>query len=767
MPRSNLQNFLTGRVAYYQRLAETPKGAEILRQIAALDVNKEADLKRAAKIISFEPRAAARFVVDTHYAKLPKALSEGSLPPGKQKLRVLATVHLPKLVGWRSVAECADTHKIHRNTIESILQRARCAHEMLLACDHRFYISPRGEQLVQMALAREKQLERMIQMQDLARRYGVQSNHVAAFYSQRGITLIHDLKGNARLTAAQVELFLRAQNLLYERRQHRDRSLDGEQCRSVNKVAYEKIALWHEPGTRRFKRRYELELQRIKVHAKRAGMLRRTPYGPYVSQEYAQEYLGTIRNTDAARLLGVSQRTVSHWCAKDSDLRDSLTGRDRPIAAYGPLVASARERFVVERPLSERPELPSLLLAYPLYLDALRIGAQYNCYIRLLPLAEETKELLQQRRHQLPRALFEEAEQVLSSTRVVSLPKTALAEIVRRCTQQGIPASTVKILLDLGKPEEDDGTQSLTVAAATFKLLHNLACMHHRHFLQTPCFPAAVAKRLLREWCPLRKLNLDDALRLLKTDECDRSSIKNETDLIRGDTALKIFKLLKQDDRALERALPRSARALREGLRENASSLKLSASSLIAALPISPKSRALLTARQGTIAFNDACILSRLFSGDSREFLNSLERSTPCCNAAELLPLIEKVASVHTAHPAETYATLLSHLSLPRAPRGFNALTAAAQSLRAPPVFPIEAVLYLNMRLNFETKTHPYTEALRTVPKEGDILIHRDMSDFGPIREIAEGRIIVDFVIQQKQITLAVPRYWSLSMRRP
>lgn len=306
--------------------------------------------------------------------------------------------YLPRVLGWKTVADFADELGVHRNTVESVVTQAGEQHALRYCQDQKIYISPTAEQFVRERREALKGIESHELLTDFAKRMRVGLNRVTAFFSARKINLNNDIRGWARVSPENKKIFLTWREGVLERRRHNDRVIDGVVHRSIVRLAEEKADLLAQPGTARHRKIMQREMGSFRDAARLRGFGKKTENGTYIPEDKVPSIFSYLSIGQAAQVCGVSTRTIATWAKQYPDIViTGQTARRRWGVSLERVVPLAYKKYSEVKPLSEREHVPSLVMCFGIDRKANSIGTTIKQLLAALPISAKSEQSLRTR----------------------------------------------------------------------------------------------------------------------------------------------------------------------------------------------------------------------------------------------------------------------------------------------------------------------------------------------------------------------------------
>lgn len=764
MPRApHLASRLRSEPAWVEQLLSLPEPSRILQTIS----------ERAKVEAGITPRELGNLlhVRDEFIRKharderlFPGATSASNIPEESAK-RILIG-YLPRVLKWRSVADFAQELGVHRNTVESIICQANREGALRISLDQKLYISPAGERFV---LERKRfldELESREPLADFARRLRVKLNHLTAFFSSRGVSLDPDIRGRARLTPEQKEMFIAWRDKVIERRKHESMVIDGTPHRSIVRLAEEKAELFAPRGTSRYNKIKEREIGSFRHSGRLGGFRQKTDRGTYIPEEQAIVLFSSVTLTEASRLVAVPLSTLRRWTRHNpSLLAPPVPGRRTRGISIPALIDHARNAFDSEPPLADLEKVPTIIASSAIGRVAKLMGTSFSRVARLLPVAESDQALLQRRVGVIPRTLSQEVTSLLRDEPLEvdlrELTPSAMSAI--RSNAHRIGLSSEELLALAISPERAQGYANVPVEipAPLYLNLIRLGSVSPSSFEAQAVVPARHLAEIIGEWSKREKIPLRTVLAIARVEEADQARLMKGDGFVSGATTLRLLRFSRMSGAEFQKKTSVAEGRFRSVIKGKARELGVRWQDLTNALPIDGRGVKSLLSKEGTLSVSCVDTLKGTLATSGVDFLLTLEPQSLLYSATALRALVDEVSAARKVAPERLYSFLVQFFSPSvRMPQAYPDLLKDAACRKAPAIFPVNVGLFLTMIRSPRVRVHSYGASTFT-PDPGDIMVNQSLRDFGPIVSIHDhegGRTALVALIGRKA---------SLSFRVP
>jgi hypothetical protein len=394
MPRSNQEAHLDKQNKMRDEMLKLPQARAAAQDLLnELRANGAAiSVKRLRQITKFSP------VVVKPDGKR-KTISSGSINLSDEKALSLLKRNLPKVLNWKPVAELAKELGVHRNNVEQLVKSRGKQEMLMLAADHKLYISPKGAKLVKTEVQERRKVDQFTLLADAAKALEIAPNLAQSFFLNRNIPLGKDIHGRVRLSPEQIEDLSRWRYITKNWREGRSIEVDGAIYTPISKLAEDKAALLEVPGTKRHRVRVLREKYALYAHRKENTLPYHDKLCQYVPSEIGIANTRRLSIADASKLIGVSTSTIKKWRSDNP----KLCG---PVQYFGkragvdiePFLVFARDKFLNETHLVKRGQAPVAILALPLQAAALEIGVSYRDVVNHMAISSDTTKALMSKR---------------------------------------------------------------------------------------------------------------------------------------------------------------------------------------------------------------------------------------------------------------------------------------------------------------------------------------------------------------------------------
>jgi transposase len=394
MPRSNQEAHLDKQSKMRDEMLKLPQARAAAQDLLSeLRANGNAiSVKKLWQIIKFSP------AVERPDGKR-KTISSGSIGLTEEKALSLLKRNLPKVLKWKPVAELANELGVHRNTVEQMVKSGGKQEMLMLAADHKLYISPKGAKLVKKEVQERRKVDQFTLLTDVAKDLAIAPNLAQSFFLSRNIPLEKDIHGRVRLSPEQIEDLSRWRYITKSWREGRPIELDGATYTPISKLAEDKAALLEVPGTKRHRVRVLREKYALCSHRKENTLPYHDKLSQYVPSKIGIANARRLSIADASKLIGVGTSTIKKWRSDNPELRGPVHyfGR-RAGVNIEPFLVFARDKFLNETHLVKRGHAPAAILALPLQAAALEIGLSYRDVVNRLDISSDTAKALMSKR---------------------------------------------------------------------------------------------------------------------------------------------------------------------------------------------------------------------------------------------------------------------------------------------------------------------------------------------------------------------------------
>lgn len=759
MPRaSHLNSRLRAEPQWVEQLLQLPAPSLILSTISErVQSNSGITARELGELLHVRDDVLRKQI---HTRRLQHTPDSTTKIPQDSALRAVKG-YLPRILGWKSVADFAEELGIHRNTVQSIIQLAGKKEALRYSLDQRLYISPGGEEFVRERKQFLDSLESREKLSDFAKRMRIKLNHLTAFFSARGIPLDADIRGLARLTNEQKEQFLSWRDEVLERRKHRDMVIDGQTYKSIVRMAEEKADLFAPRGTTRYRKLKEREIGSFRHSSRKGGFGAKTDRGTYIPEDKAVLLFSSLTITEAARLLGVSVPSIKNWALHHPEIvTPHVPGKRTRGISLPPLLNLAHAKFDSELHLSSRETVPTIIASSAVHHIAKQMGSSLSRVLRLLPIDKGAHAALEARVGSIPRSL---SQQVTSLLRDVPLavdtrPLTSdiLASFTANAGRIDIPPQQLLALALSPALAERCSALPLEIPAPLYLNLIRLGSANASNFDKHPIVPAAHLSAILIDWSKREGISLKTALSLARVEDSERARITTRDGFVSGATARRLLSFSRMSAEEYHKATSISEHRFRSVIKERAANLGVSWRDLVVALPIDGRSTKSLLQKEGAISGEGIDTLKQLLAVQGDEFLSSLQLQSPLFSVSSLQKMMERVASARNVTPERIYSFVRSFFSnISQTPTTYLELLRRAQDPKAPAIFPVKVGVLLNMISSRTTRVHTHGVSTFT-PDVGDIFMHPGMKDFGPIVAIenTEGGRTARVALVERKTTL-------------
>jgi hypothetical protein len=403
MPRSDQQKHFKQTSGIRDRLLKSPAA-----KTAATEVLKELTINQGC-ISHRRLRSILQLHDNAIRGRGYKPLSTGASIMKPESALALLKKNLPKILKWKPVSDVAQKLDVHRNIVESIVKVHGKPDMILLATDHKMYLSVPGQKLVEQIVKERKPREKLELLTDVADNLGIAPNLAQGFFLNRKIQLGKDLHGRVRLSPDQIQDLTRWRIVTRHWREGRDLELDGVRHVSIARLAKQRADLLEVPGSRAHRIRVLRERYAVQSLHSGRGDLRADKLSQYVPEGVALAAQQRLPLVDAARVSGVSVTTVKHWRNKNPKIRGAteLFGKKAGVT-LDTFLSFTREKYLNETKLVKKNCVPAAIIALPLQAAALKVGVEYKELINRLcsDYTDETKRALNKKSGMIPRDDF-------------------------------------------------------------------------------------------------------------------------------------------------------------------------------------------------------------------------------------------------------------------------------------------------------------------------------------------------------------------------
>jgi hypothetical protein len=406
MPRSNQEAHLDKQSKMREGMLKLPQAKAAAQDLLnELRANGNAiSVRKLRQIIKFSP-----VVVKPNGKR--KTISSSSIRLTEEKALSLLKRNLPKVLKWKPVAELAKELGVHRNNVEQLVKSKGKQEMLMLAADHKLYISPKGAKLVKEEVRERKKVESFTLLTDVAKDLEIAPNLAQSFFLTRKIPLGKDIHGRVRLSPEQIEDLSRWRYITKNWREGRPIKVDGTTYLSISRLAEEKAALLEVPGTKRHRICVLREKYALQAHRKESALPYHDKLSQYVSEEIGNANVQRLSIADASKLIGVSTSTIKKWRSDNP----KLCG---PVQYFGkragvdiePFLVFARDKFLNETHLVKRGKAAAAILALPLQAAALEIGIPYKDLVSRLGTSPDTEKALMSKRGMIESVEFKKLD---------------------------------------------------------------------------------------------------------------------------------------------------------------------------------------------------------------------------------------------------------------------------------------------------------------------------------------------------------------------
>jgi DNA-binding transcriptional regulator YhcF (GntR family) len=678
----------------------------------------------------------------------------------------IVTGYLPRILKWKSVADFAEELGIHRNTVESLIRQASQKEALRISLDQKLYISPAGERFVREKKQLLDSLESREPLADFARRLRLKLNHLTAFFSSRGIALDADIRGRARLTQEQKEMFITWRDSVLERRKHDTMIIDGKPHISIVRLAEEKAAIFAPQGTSRYHKIKEREMGSFRHSGKQGGFRKKTDRGTYLPEEQAMLLFSSVTLAEASRLVGVPISVVKRWARHNTSLvAPAVPGRRARGLSIPALIDHARHSYDTEPLLAPREEVPAIIASSEIGHLAKRLGTSFSRVLRVLPVGEADQALLQRRVGMIPRALCQDVVSLLRDEpiEVDVRPLTPSAMAAARANASRIGISTEELLALALSPERahECATLPREIPAPLYLNLIRLGSVSASSFDMYPIAPARHLAEIMDKWSTREKIPLKTALGLARVDEGEHAKILKRDGFVSGAAAVRLLKFSRMSAEEFQKKTSVSERQFRSVIKKRALELGVRWKDLTHALPIDGRSEKSLLSKEGILSV--ACVdsLKGVLATSGVDFLRALEPESALYSATSLRASVEEVAAARRVAPERLYSFMAQFFAPSvKMPHSYPELVKEATLKRAPTIFPVKVGLFLAMIRSPRVRVHSYGVSTFT-PDPGDIMVNQSLKDFGTILSIhnTEGgrTALVALIGRKSSLSFRVP----------
>ncbi len=643
--------------------------------------------------------------------------------------------YLPRVLGWKTVADFAAELGVHRNTVESVVTQAGRKRALRYCLDQKIYISPSAEQFVREQREALKGLESHELLTDFAKRMRVGLNRVTAFFSARKITLDSDIRGRVRVSPENKELFLTWREGVLERRRHNDRVIDGVVHRSIVRLAEEKADLLAQPGTARHRKIMQREMGSFRYAARLRGFGKKTESGTYIPEDKVPSIFPYVSIRHAAQVCGVSPRTIATWAKQYPDIViPELTARRRWGVSLERVVPLACQKYSALKLLSDRGHVPTIVSAFAIDRTASSLGTRFERVLEMLPLDSTAQKYLRKRVGMLPRDVSNRVTGILNGGTKQELDCEVTSQVMeafgRNATRLEIPAHVLSSLALSASAASALQVGSRLPRDSYLEFLR-FGSMSLRHFNQERVIPARHLVAAVTNWSKSNQVSLATLCSLARVSEDEARNLEAKSGSVTGATARKILRFTRMTPDEFKRETAVSEDRFRAVIEQRARRLGTTFTQLLAALPISAKSEQSLRMRAGSIDPKDIEPLRELLAPEEDKLLHALVPTAAIYSCAQVVQLVQAAAErLNSQPPQHIYGYLLSNFNPgPRAPGSYNAL------LKEPddkPVFPVSWGVLLRWLANPRQQIF-VSGITKRAASVGDIYVNPDMGDFGPI----------------------------------
>jgi hypothetical protein len=643
--------------------------------------------------------------------------------------------YLPRVLGWKTVADFADELGIHRNTVESVVTQAGKKRALRYCFDQKIYISPSGEEFVRDRREALKGLESQELLTDFAKRMRVSLNRVTAFFSARKVTLESDIRGRARMSPENKETFLTWREGVLERRRHNDRVIDGVLHRSIVRLAEEKADILAQPGTASHRKILKREIGSFRHAARLGGFGKKTENGTYIPAERVPSLFPYLTIVQAARICDVSTKTITTWARQSPAIViPNQAGNRRWGVSIERVVPLAQKKYSEVRSLLEREHVPTIVASFAIDRTATRLGGSFERVMQMLPLDTTAQNSLRKRVGMLPRDVSNRVTAIINGDVDQGLEIPVTREVLK-----AFASNARRLDISVG----DLSVLALSVSAAQeMQIGSTLPCdqymqflrfgsMGLRHFNKEMVVPTVHLRGAVADWSKRNHIPVETLCFLASVGDDERRNLEAKSGYVTGATARKILRFARMTPDEFQRETAVSEDRFRAVIEQRATRLGMTFTQLLAALPISVKSEQSLRTRQGIIDVKDIVTLRELLAAPQDRLLHALVPSVPIYSCSQVVQLVQAAASrLNSKEPQQLYTYLLRHFNPGQmAPRGFHELL---QRSDREAVFPVSWGVLLRWFAN-QTQGIFVSGVTKRAASVGDIYVNPDMGDFGPI----------------------------------
>lgn len=403
MPRANLTSCFEEQRALRDSLLSCTEGKAIVAAIRAATEDDQPGItpRDLSKLLQVPSRDLAARFATTPPEKDTRVIPEVSALEAVRQ-------YLPRALGWHTVADVAREIGEHRNTVESVIRQYGKPGMLLVAPDHKMYLSPSGELLVRERKEKLRSYDSYDRLTDVAEELRIPQNLARSFFHNRKIQLNTDLRGRLRLSPEQKSDLIRWRTVISAWRSSNDLRLDGVTYRAIRSLAVEKADLLEPQGTPAHQSRAQREetaLRYFRHSVKKPNASDKLDQ--YVSADVAESFLSTISIHEAARLALVSDSTIKHWRSKFPELTPTAIPGKKTVGVSLPaLLDVIQSKYEHETKLIQRTLRPACVIALPLQALALKARVPYESLVDMLLTTQPVKQQLLTKKGGIPEKAY-------------------------------------------------------------------------------------------------------------------------------------------------------------------------------------------------------------------------------------------------------------------------------------------------------------------------------------------------------------------------